>query len=267
MKRLCVIDGKNQAFRYWFSSEDKVVGALQGLASVLEDALFNDYYTYILVALDHEDDTWRHKLYPKYKAQRDPRPEELERQIPWLARVADCYSVKSCEVSGYEADDVIAGVVRKAQALGHKSIIISRDKDLMQLVDHKTRVQEFGRAVFGPAEVYAKFGVHPHQLTEYLALVGDVADNVPGVRGIGDKSARQVLWGGRGIRDALQELPKSALKTRLQNGLEDARLSYKLVRLRSAPTPELVELRRPQVTLSEARGRFEDLLKSYRSEL
>lgn len=265
MKRLVVVDGKNQAIRHYFGAEDKKTGALEGLARVLESLLFEDYYTYIAVALDPETDTWRHEFYPEYKGTRQSRPQDLEDQIPWLSSVVDCFKVKSVCFSRYEADDVIASIVTKAKALGHKSYIVSSDKDLMQLVDYNTCLMETGKTMVGPKEVYRKFGVHPHQLVDYLALVGDAADNVPGVRGIGPRAALEILKDNRSIKTALETLEDKRLLSRLENGLDEARLSYKLVKLKTRVTvPDLVDLRRPDVVWSECRDRVKELLREYK---
>lgn len=265
MRRLVVVDGKNQAIRHYFGAENKKTGALEGLARVLESLLFEDYYTYIAVALDPETDTWRHELYPAYKETRPNRPEELEDQIPWLSKIAECFNVRALCYSRYEADDVIGSLVVKAKALGYKSYIISSDKDLMQLVDYTTQMMEVGKPSVGPREVFRKFGVHPHQLVDYLALVGDPVDNVPGVKGIGPRAATELLKDGRTIKSALELCEDPKLLARLERGLDEARLSYRLVRLKTkVAVPDLVDLRRPDVVWSECTDRVKEVLRRFK---
>ena len=157
--------------------------------------------TYIACALDLRWPTFRHLLAPRregskegYKAQRSaPDPTLLER-IRWAQEtLEDVHGIPLFAERGFEADDVIATLAKNARAEGMKVVIIALDKDLMQLVDEGTVLWDGKNTVVGPLDVQRKFGVRPDQLRDYLAIVGDTADNIPGVRGAGPRAAVEIL--------------------------------------------------------------------------
>lgn len=159
---------------------------------------------YFAVCCDTPWPTFRHLLAPKretsaakpegYKAQRPPPDPTLLERIRWAREMLeDVHGLKIYAERGFEADDLIATLVRHAKADGMRSVVLALDKDLMQLVDETCVLWDGKDNVVGPAEVLAKFGVRPDQLRDYLAIVGDSSDNVPGVRGAGPKAAVEIL--------------------------------------------------------------------------
>lgn len=192
----------------------------------------------IVAAMDSKTKTFRHEMYDLYKANRPKTPEDLHAQVPWICEVLEALGIPVLQCDGYEADDIIATVSRKCRESGRTCRILSGDKDLMQLVDESTQILKpvtGGETwkVTGIEGVEAEWGVKPPQLLDLLSLYGDSADNVPGVRGVGVKTAAKLLndYGTlEGIYEHLGDL-KGAVLTKLTEGRENAFFSQKLVRL------------------------------------
>ncbi|WP_200339398.1 5'-3' exonuclease [Rhodovibrio sodomensis] len=191
--------------------------------------------SHIAVVFDPEGETFRHAIYPAYKANRSEKPADLVAQQPLIRQASEAFGVSWVEAPGYEADDVIATYARQAVEAGLKVTIVSSDKDLMQLVGPEVSIYHpQTKRVIRAAEVEAKLGVGPEKVVDLQALAGDPTDGVPGVRGIGVKGAAKLIR-QFGDLDAilanLETLPPSALRARLQDGVEAARISRDLVRL------------------------------------
>ena len=192
----------------------------------------------IVAAMDSKTKTFRHEMYDLYKANRPKTPEDLHAQVPWICEVLEALGIPVLQCDGYEADDIIATVSRKCRESGRTCRILSGDKDLMQLVDESTQILKpvtGGETwkVTGIEGVEAEWGVTPPQLLDLLSLYGDSADNIPGVRGVGVKTAAKLLndYGTlEGIYEHLGDL-KGAVLTKLTEGRENAFFSQKLVRL------------------------------------
>ena len=192
----------------------------------------------IVAAMDSKTKTFRHEMYDLYKANRPKTPEDLHAQVPWICEVLEALGIPILQCDGYEADDIIATVSRKCREQGRTCRILSGDKDLMQLVDESTQILKpvtGGETwkVTGIEGVEAEWGVKPPQLLDLLSLYGDSADNIPGVRGVGVKTAAKLLndYGTlEGIYEHLGDL-KGAILTKLTEGRENAFFSQKLVRL------------------------------------
>ena len=192
----------------------------------------------IVAAMDSKTKTFRHEMYDLYKANRPKTPEDLHAQVPWICEVLEALGIPILQCDGYEADDIIATVSRKCREQGRTCRILSGDKDLMQLVDESTQILKpvtGGETwkVTGIEGVEAEWGVKPPQLLDLLSLYGDSADNIPGVRGVGVKTAAKLLndYGTlEGIYEHLGNL-KGAILTKLTEGRENAFFSQKLVRL------------------------------------
>ena len=192
----------------------------------------------IVAAMDSKTKTFRHEMYDLYKANRPKTPEDLHAQVPWICEVLEALGIPVLQCDGYEADDIIATVSRKCREQGRSCRILSGDKDLMQLVDESTQILKpvtGGETwkVTGIEGVEAEWGVKPPQLLDLLSLYGDSADNIPGVRGVGVKTAAKLLndYGTlEGIYEHLGDL-KGAVLTKLTEGRENAFFSQKLVRL------------------------------------
>ena len=191
----------------------------------------------LIAALDSKGKTFRHEMYSDYKATRPKTPEDLHAQIPWIEETLEALGVPSLRVEGYEADDVIATVTRKAVEQGKSVRILSGDKDLMQLVGERVQILKPDHAdvwkVVGAEGVKAEWGVEPERLLDLLSLYGDTADNVPGVKGVGVKTACKFLdqYGSlEGIYEHADEI-KGAIGQKIRDGKDSAFFSKKLITL------------------------------------
>ena len=202
-RRLVVIDGANAVFRAFFgipglrAPDGTPSNAVLGFANILNKLIRDEAPDFIVVAMDPKGGSFRNQMYSEYKANRDATPEDLSVQFPIVRDLIDAFQIPCIEVPGFEADDVIATLVRSAPDDVLISII-STDKDLMQLcTDRVELVDGIKDRRFGPAEVVEKFGVPPDQMLDLRALVGDPSDNIPGVKGIGVKGAAKLIseWG------------------------------------------------------------------------
>lgn len=237
---LWVMDLSGYVFRAYHgmrelsNSKGEPTHAVLGVTNMI-NALVRNYRPYFLaVAMDSTTDTFRHVLYPKYKANRPPAPVDLAQQMARCREVAEVYAIPVLQRDGWEADDLIATVVRYARAAGLKTIVCTGDKDLHQLVSSDVTVWDAMRQnVFGPAEVKEKWGVEAGQLRDLLALMGDSSDNVPGVAHVGEKTAAKLL-NEHGTLDGIYA-NLTAVKGKTQDYLREhepeARLSHTLVGL------------------------------------
>ncbi|MEZ4281713.1 MAG: DNA polymerase I [Myxococcota bacterium] len=239
--RLVVIDGANAIYRAFFAipnlraPDGTPTNAAYGFATMLAKVLREERPTHVVVAMDPPGGSFRNEIYPEYKAGRDKQPEDLTTQIPLVGEVCEAFRVPLLMVPGFEADDVIATLVETAPE-GAEICIVSTDKDLMQLVRPGIELLDTmkGRRI-DEAAVEERFGVRPPQLLDLRALVGDPSDNIPGVKGIGEKGAAKLLLEFGDLDRLLAEAANvSAKRAResLQEHAEDARLSRELSRLR-----------------------------------
>ncbi|MBI4415144.1 MAG: DNA polymerase I, partial [Candidatus Kerfeldbacteria bacterium] len=176
----------------------EVVNAVYGFASILLKVLKELRPTYIAATFDLAAPTFRHKEYEKYKATRVKAPQDLYDQIPRVKEVVRAFNIPTYEQEGFEADDLIGTVTRKLHGEGLRTIIVTGDMDTLQLVSDDTHVYTMRKGVgetteFGPAEVKERYGLTPEQMIDYKALRGDPSDNIPGVPGIGEKTATELL--------------------------------------------------------------------------
>lgn len=261
-----LIDGTALVYRAHFAflrnplvtSKGEVVSAIYGFASALFQLLRRDKPVYMAVAFDMAAPTFRHEQYAAYKANRPELPGELVPQLPRVRQLVDALGLQVLEQKGIEADDLIGSMARLAREQGHDVVIVSADKDFMQLVSEGVRqwIPPTGGGDgqwIDPAAVKEKWGVQPDQMVELLALMGDASDNIPGVAGIGPKTAAQLLeqFGSLdGIYGRLNELGKKAVRTRLEVDRESAYLSRELVTIRTdLPPPCPIEaLRVPEIS-------------------
>jgi DNA polymerase-1 len=234
-------------------------GAIYGYARTVLMLLREYPSQYVAVAFDSRGPTHRHEKFSEYKAHRPAMDEALAAQIPKIKELTDALRLKKFEVPGYEADDIIAALVSLATAQGLDVLIVSGDKDLLQLVGDGVRVLKPGRDVtrdlkiLDSAGVQQYLGVRPDQVLDFLALVGDSVDNVPGVPGIGEKTAQKLLSQFPSLEALLENLDKvepKKLSEKLKAFQEQARLSRELVKLNPPPL---------DVSLEECRAQLPDL--------
>ena len=208
---LYLVDASLYVFRAWHSmpdefrdSEGRPSNAVHGFARFLLELLERERPRHIAVAFDEAlDSCFRNALYPSYKANRPPAPEELRRQFSHCKALAAALGLNVLADAHYEADDLIGSALHSARAHGHRGVIVSADKDLSQLLDGHDEQWDFARGQrWGAAGVKARHGVEARQIADYLALCGDAIDNIPGVPGIGAKTAA-VLLAHFGTLDAL----------------------------------------------------------------
>lgn len=240
-----ILDSYGLIFRSYFAFIGKPltnqngqnVSALFGFFRNLHYVLSHYNPGYIVAAMDSKTKTFRHEMYDQYKATRNKTPDDLHAQIPWIEDILAALGIPVLQCDGYEADDIIATVAKKCAQNGRTCRILSGDKDLMQLVDNTTQIlkPDAGTAwkVTGIEGVQAEWGVKPVQLLDLLSLYGDSADNIPGVMGIGVKTASKLLneYGDLdGIYANIDQI-KGAVQKKLIDGKENAYFSQKLVRL------------------------------------
>ena len=255
---LYLVDGSSYIFRAYHrlppltNRHGQPAGAVYGYTTMLwklADGLSKaDGPTHMAVILDKSEHTHRNEMYDQYKAHRPPPPEDLVPQFPLIRVATRAFSIPCIEEEGLEADDIIACYVGAAKAAGWKVTIVSSDKDLMQLIDEDAGIDmldTMNDRRIGRAEVLEKFGVPPEKVGDVLALMGDSVDNVPGVPGIGPKTASQLIQTYGDLETVLastDEIAKPKLKQNLIEHAEAARLSRKLVELVcDAPLPEPLE--------------------------
>ncbi len=249
MPKLFLIDAYALAYRSHFafisnpltSSRGEPTSAIFGFVRALLQLLDAEQPSHLAVVFDTPQPTFRHQVYPQYKATRQKMPPELNGQLVKIRDFCTALGAPMVEAPGYEADDVIGTLALHAAALGMQVYLFSGDKDLTQLVNDRIFVYNTGKngeaQILDAAGVKEKFGVLPQQITDYLALLGDTSDNVPGVPKVGAKTAVELLSQFDGLEQLLihsGQVKRAALRENLQNYAEQARLSKKLVTLDTA---------------------------------
>ncbi len=237
-QRLFLIDGYSNIFRAFYAirelsnSKGEPTNAVWGFLNMLRKLLREEEPELVGIALDVSGDTVRKEQYADYKANRKPMPEDLKPQIGWIRKLIEAHRIPILELERYEADDVLGTLSRAAAAAGLEVVIVSADKDLMQLVDERVSLFHTGREkLYGPAEVAEDYGVAPAKIVDYMALVGDTSDNVPGVPMIGGKTAAGLLaeYGSLDELLARAEEIKGKRGESLRAHRDDALLSRDLV--------------------------------------
>jgi DNA polymerase-1 len=277
-KTVYVLDSYGLIFRCYFAfisrpltnQRGENVSAIFGFFRNFHYILQHYKPGYIVAAMDSKTKTFRHEMYDQYKANRPKTPEDLHAQVPWICETLEALGIPVLQCDGYEADDIIATVSRKCRESGRTCRILSGDKDLMQLVDESTQILKpvtGGETwkVTGIEGVEAEWGVKPPKLLDLLSLFGDSADNIPGVRGVGVKTASKLIndYGDLdGIYAHIDEI-KGAMQKKLAEGKKDAYFSRDLVRLcDTVPCPDIdAAINRDQYTFNYAATA--DLLMKY----
>ncbi|MCK5826999.1 DNA polymerase I, partial [Candidatus Bipolaricaulota bacterium] len=246
--RLIIIDGHSWAYRAFYGIPDltsgtgQPVGAIFGFLRALQQIMRSFPSNHVAVTFDASGPTFRHTMYPNYKANRSPMPEELRSQIPLIKRLVDELGFPMFCVTGVEADDVMASIATYASQAGLMSLIASSDKDLAQLVDENIsllrpagRGAESSQTVLDAYGVEAKYGVPPDRIVDLLSLVGDSSDNVPGVPAVGEKTAKKLLQQFDTLEAVLASADKVGNRRVAANLVayaDDARLAQDLIRLK-----------------------------------
>ena len=254
---LHLVDASLYVFRAWHSMPDEFhdadgwpTNAVHGFARFLLELLERERPQHIAVAFDEAlDSCFRNALYPAYKANREPAPPELRRQFAWCKALCAALGLHTLAHCDYEADDLIGSAVHRARGQGFRSVIVSADKDLSQLLQACDEQYDFAKGQrWGAAGVKARHGVHAHQIADYLALTGDAVDNIPGITGVGPKSAAVLLAHFESLDALLARLDEvpflrlrgaATLAVRLREQREHALLWRQLTTVAlDAPLPE-----------------------------
>lgn len=237
---LLIIDGYGFIFRAYHvqppltSPQGDPVGAIYGFTSMLLKLLGDFHPRYAVVVLDHEGKNFRHDLYNNYKANRPPISDDLKSQLKMVREAAEALNFMCLSKQGYEADDIIATIARKFEAQNHPAIIISGDKDLMQLTGENVKLYDPAKYKYiTEDDIIKKFGVAANKVREVQALMGDKSDNIPGVPGIGPKTASQLIAEYGDVQGLLNSIEKLSPRHQqlFTDYKEDALLSWKLVGL------------------------------------
>ena len=294
---LLLIDGNNLFHRAYHaippltSKSGEVVNAVFGFSNMLLKAISEVKPEFVACAFDTKAPTFRHIEFEKYKAQRVSPPPDLYPQLPKVKKVLDAFGIRYFEKEGYEADDLLATIASKAvnssllivhrdknkrtspmndQRLPINVIILSGDRDVLQLVDGNVKVQVPGwnlkeTTLYGAREVREKYGLEPHQMVDYKSLTGDISDNVPGISGVGPKTASSLLQKYHTLENLFKQLDNDPvslgnLVEKLRSGRDVALAAKKLVELdRSVDLPFTIDHLLFKPDWEKVRREFEEL--------
>ncbi|HEU5139600.1 MAG TPA: DNA polymerase I [Bacillales bacterium] len=250
LEKLILIDGNSIAFRAFFAlpllSNEKGIytNAVYGFTQMLLKILEDEKPSQMLVAFDAGKTTFRHKTFKEYKGGRQKTPPELSEQLPYIHELLDAMGIAHYEVEQYEADDIIGTLARQAQDKNWEVNVFTGDKDLLQLVDENVKVSLTKKGIteveaYDIAAVAERYGFSPEKITDMKGLMGDSSDNIPGVPGIGEKTALKLLkqFGSlEKVLDSIDEISGKKMKERLEENREQAEMSKKLAVIeREAP--------------------------------
>ena len=250
-QHICLVDGSTYIFRAYHAlppltrkSDGFPVGAISGFCNMLDKLVREEKekkgITHLVIVFDASGKTFRNEIYPEYKANRSEAPEDLIPQFPVIRKATSAFSIPFVELLGYEADDLIASYAEEAQKHNMKVTIVSSDKDLMQLVsDNVSMLDTMKGRVFKKEDVFDKFGVYPEKVIDVQSLAGDSVDNIPGIPGIGIKTAALLINEYGDLDGLFENSEKIKQKKRRENIIEfenQAYLSKKLVTLKNDVT-------------------------------
>ena len=239
-KKIYLIDGSSYIFRAFFGLRQQLAtskgfptNALYGFINMLQKVIRDEKPDYLVVAFDSPDKTFRHKIYPDYKANRDAPPEELSKQFPYFEPIVEAYGLSSIRRPGFEADDIIGTLAKKGAKEGLDVVIVSGDKDMMQLISPNVYMLDtMKNKKFIDKDVLEKFGVTPDKVIEVMSLMGDSSDHIPGVAGVGPKTAAALIQKFGSIESLykrIDEVEKNKVKEKLERDKENAFMSRELV--------------------------------------
>ncbi|MCI2803132.1 DNA polymerase I [Staphylococcus pettenkoferi] len=243
MSKLVLVDGNSLSFRAFYALpllQNKAgihTNAIYGFAMLLEKILKEEQPDHFLVAFDAGKTTFRHQTYGDYKGGRQKTPPELSEQFPYIRQLLDAYQIKHYELDNYEADDIIGTLSKEADQAGIDTIIITGDRDLTQLATDRVTIYYTKKGVtdvdhYTPEFIAEKYnGIQPKQIIDMKGLMGDTSDNIPGVAGVGEKTALKLLnqfESVEGVYEHIDDVSGKKLKEKLENGKADALMSKQL---------------------------------------
>lgn len=245
---LILVDGSSYLFRAYHSpphltnSRGEATGAIYGVVNMLKSLVRQYSPEQMIVIFDAKGPTFRNEMYPEYKANRPPMPDDLRTQIQPLHKIIEAMGLPLVAIEGVEADDVIGTIADQQSKLGNKVLISTGDKDMAQLVnEHVTLINTMTNTLLNPESVETKFGVKPELIIDYLALMGDKVDNIPGVPGVGEKTAVALIQGLGSIKNIYNHLDDVAglgfrgsktMKAKLVDNQEQLDMSYQLATIK-----------------------------------
>ena len=252
--RLFLVDGSALAYRSYFAfirnplinSKGENTSAVFGYTRTLLDLLAQEKPDYMAVAFDTPEPTFRHDRFADYKATRQRMPDEMSAQLPRLKEVTEALGITLIELAGFEADDVMGTLTKQAERQGLETYLVTADKDLMQLVSPRVKIYGLRRVgnqqeILDPAGVQQKFGVPPERVIDVLALMGDSSDNIPGVRGIGEKTAVKLIQDYGDLETVLakvDDIKPKGVAEKIRANIDMARLSQELATIHTdVPLP------------------------------
>jgi DNA polymerase-1 len=269
-KRLILVDGSSYLYRAFYalpplkSPKGEPTGAIYGFLRMISSLMGDLSPEYIAVVFDLPGKTFRHERYQEYKANRKETPDDLKVQIPKIKELIRLWGIKIIEIPGYEADDIIATLARKGKEKGFEVIIVTPDKDMMQLVEENIKIlNPVSGEIFDVEKVKKKYGVYPEKFVEYLAMIGDTVDNIIGVKGVGPKTASKLLNEYGSIENILKNIDQ--LKPKLQEAFKEAKERLQknlfLVKLKSdIPLDiDVEDLKKEKADLQKLKEAFEEL--------
>lgn len=239
-KRIFLIDGSGYMFRAYYgtmrqrlsNSKGLPTGGTLAFARMLLKVIRERKPEYVAIAFDRPEPTFRHEIYPAYKGNRDAAPEDLVEQIPYMHRVVEVLRIPLLVQAGAEADDIIGTLAAHAEAEDFEVVLVTADKDFAQLVSENVRIWDpMKDEEMGPAEIEAKWGVPPEKFVDIQALMGDSTDNIPGVPGIGEKTAVALIQQFGGLDQVLastDEIKRPKQRENIEENVDMARLSREL---------------------------------------
>lgn len=238
---LYLIDGNSYVYRAYYAirglstSKGLPTNAIYGFTNMLLKIIREKKPDGIIVSFDSPVPTERHRIYEEYKAHRPETPGDLIEQFPYIRRMISAFNIRIFEVPGYEADDILGTIAKKAESEEIEVFIVTGDKDMLQLVDDRVKVYDpMKDKVLDEESIRERFGVGPERITEFMALTGDAVDNIPGIKGIGEKTAKELLAEFESIDDLLKNtdrIKKDKLRKLVSENADIVRLSQKLVTL------------------------------------
>lgn len=246
MKRIFLIDGMYIAYRSFYAirhltdSKGRPTNALFGFIKTIKNLVEKDKPDYICITFDLQAPTFRHLEFEGYKAQRKPMPPDMSVQIPWIKEAIAAMGISILSKEGFEADDIMATLAKEitSDTEDVEAVIVSKDKDLLQLVDDRISMYDFKgeNPKIGPAQVLEKYGIGPEAIIDMLSLSGDTADNIPGVEGVGVKTAAKLMaqYGTvEKLYEGVDEMKKSKLKERLIKHREEVYLNRNIIKVKA----------------------------------
>lgn len=241
MDKLIIIDGNSIAFRAFYAlpllsnSNGLHTNAVYGFTTMLLKLIEEEKPTHFLVAFDAGKITFRHKEYTEYKGGRAKTPSELSEQFPLIKELLKAFKIPQFELSGYEADDIIGTLTKEADAKGEKVLLVSGDKDMLQLASEHVTVAITRKGItevdlYNPAEIKERYGLTPAQIIDLKGLMGDTSDNIPGIPGVGEKTALKMLHEFGTVEEVLANTAslKGKMKEKVEEHAKDALMSKEL---------------------------------------